>query len=83
MGFLENQRNVEDYKKFKQWYQRKKRTLNILLQITQVTKELNCFATCNERKKEGYFEKFWNGVHSEEEEKEDFEIRGCNKEQLE
>ena len=29
--------------------------------------------------KKGYLEKFWNGIHLEEEEKEDLEIHGCKK----
>ena len=36
--------------------------------------------TCKEWKKKGNLEKFWNGVHLEEEEKEDLEIRGCRDE---
>ena len=36
-------------------------------------------ATCKEWMKKGYLEKVCNGVHLEEEEKEDLEIRGCKK----
>ena len=43
-------------------------------------------ATYKELMKKSYLEKFWNGVHleeeeeeEEEEEKEDLEIRGCKK----
>ena len=40
-------------------------------------------ATCKEWMKKGCFEKYWNGVHLEEEEEEeeerDLEIRGCRK----
>jgi hypothetical protein len=38
---------------------------------------------CEEWMKKGYLNKLWNGVHLEEEEKEDLEIRGCRKLQLE
>ena len=35
-------------------------------------------ATCKEWMENGYFEKLWNGVQLEEEEKKDVEIRGCS-----
>ena len=41
-------------------------------------------ATCKDWMKKGYLEKFWNGVHlEEEEEKEDLEIQGYRKLQQE
>ena len=39
-------------------------------------------ATCKVWTKKNYLEEFWNGAHEEDEGKEDFEIRGCRRLQL-
>jgi hypothetical protein len=36
-------------------------------------------ATCKEWTKKGSLKKIWNGVHLEEGEREDLEIRGCKR----
>ena len=36
-------------------------------------------AMCKEWMKEDYLEKYWNGIHLEEEGKEDLRIHGCRK----
>ena len=40
-------------------------------------------ATCKGWTKKGSLEEFWNGAHSEDEETENLEIRGCRRLQLE
>ena len=40
-------------------------------------------AKCKEFMKKGYLKTFWNCIRLEEEEREDLELDGCRKEQLE
>ena len=44
--------------------------LNVMIKFEEIMRE------------DGHFEKFWNGVNLEEEEREVLEIRGCKKQQM-
>ena len=58
---------------------RRQTNMNSYTTINRLLLVLSGMATCKGWTKKGSLEEFWNGVHLEDEEREDLKIRGCRR----